>query len=158
MQTRAFLKLDKKYCTILPRAKHLSVKGLIDNRWHALEAVSERRAIHKLNAYFFLQKTKSECKYLILKSYCWEENAFKALFIPLLSNMSDTTISQTPLYHSVWINAIFGDFPPQFTLIEVLYWINHRQPHTPKVTDGQTLQIKIMRMNGFVLSNCICPK
>ena len=24
MQTRAFLKLDKKYCTILLRAKHLS--------------------------------------------------------------------------------------------------------------------------------------
>jgi len=27
-------------------------KGLIDNRCHALEAVPERRAIHKLNAYF----------------------------------------------------------------------------------------------------------
>ena len=39
-------------------------KGLIDNRCHALEAVPERRAIHKLNAIFFLQKIKSACKYL----------------------------------------------------------------------------------------------
>jgi len=38
-------------------------KGLIDNRCHSLEAVPERRAIRKLNAYFFLQKIKSECKY-----------------------------------------------------------------------------------------------
>jgi len=60
MQTRAFLKLDKKFCTILLRAKHLPVKGLIDNSCHALEAVPERRAIHKLNACFFLQKIKSE--------------------------------------------------------------------------------------------------
>jgi len=63
MQTRAFLKLEKKCCIILLRAKHLPVKGFIDNRCHALEAVPERRAIHKLNAYFFLQKIKSECKY-----------------------------------------------------------------------------------------------
>jgi len=41
-------------------------KGLIDNRCHALKAVPERRAIHKLNAYFFLQKIKSECKYFII--------------------------------------------------------------------------------------------
>jgi len=53
MQTRALLNL----------AKQLPVKGLIDNRCHALEAVPERRAIHKLNANFFLQKIKSECKY-----------------------------------------------------------------------------------------------
>ena len=46
MQTRAFLKLDKKYCTILLRAKHLPVKELIDNRCHALKAVPERREIH----------------------------------------------------------------------------------------------------------------
>ena len=65
MQTHAFLQLDKKYCTILLRATHLQVKGLIDKRCHALEAVSECRAIHKLNAYFFLQKIKSECKYFI---------------------------------------------------------------------------------------------
>jgi len=63
MQTRAFLKLDKKCCIKLLRAKHLQVKGLIDNICHALEEVPERRAIHKLNAYFFLQKIKSECKY-----------------------------------------------------------------------------------------------
>ena len=53
MQTRAFLKLDKKYCTILLRAEHLPVKGLIDNRCHALGAVPERRAIQKLNAFSF---------------------------------------------------------------------------------------------------------
>jgi len=56
MQTRAFLKLDKKYGIILLHAKHLPVKELIDNRCHALEAVPERRAIHKLNTYVFLQK------------------------------------------------------------------------------------------------------
>ena len=66
MQTRAFLNLDKKYCKIFLRAKQLPVKGLIDNRCHALEAVPERRAIHKLNAYFGLQKIKSECKYFEL--------------------------------------------------------------------------------------------
>jgi len=54
MQTRALLNL----------AKQLPVKGLIDKRCHALEAVPERRAIHKLNANFFLQKIKSECKYI----------------------------------------------------------------------------------------------
>ena len=43
MQTCAFLKLDKKNCTLLLRAKHLPVKGLIDNRSHALEAVPEPR-------------------------------------------------------------------------------------------------------------------
>jgi len=48
---------------ITPRAKHLSVKGLTDIKCHALEAVPELRAIHKLNAYFILQKIKSECKY-----------------------------------------------------------------------------------------------
>jgi len=48
MQTRALLNL----------AKQLPVKGLIDNRCHALEAVPERRAIHKLNANIFLQKSK----------------------------------------------------------------------------------------------------
>ena len=74
MQTRAFLKLDKKYCTILLRAKHLPVKELIDNWCHALEEVPERRAIHKLNAYFFLQKIKSECKYM-------NENAHKVVFM-----------------------------------------------------------------------------
>ena len=58
MQARAFLKLDKKYCTILLRAKHLSVKGLIDNRCHAFEAVPERRAIHKLNDYFSYRKLR----------------------------------------------------------------------------------------------------
>ena len=68
MQTRALLNLDKKYCKIFNRAKQLPVKGLIDNRCHALEAVPERRAIHKLNAYFFLQKIKSECKYYYLMS------------------------------------------------------------------------------------------
>ena len=56
MQTRALLNL----------AKQLPVKGLIDNRCHALEAVPERRAIHKLNAIFFLQKIKSECKYMYM--------------------------------------------------------------------------------------------
>jgi len=50
------------------RSKHLPVKGLIDNRCHALEAVPERRAINKLNAYFFIQKIKSECKYSMLKT------------------------------------------------------------------------------------------
>jgi len=64
MQTRALLNLDKKYCKIFLRAKQLPVKGTIDKRCHSLEAVPERRAIHKLNAYFFLQKTKSECKYI----------------------------------------------------------------------------------------------
>jgi len=54
MQTRALLNL----------AKQLPVKGLIDNRCHALEEVPERRAIHTLNAIFFLQKIKSECKYI----------------------------------------------------------------------------------------------
>ena len=63
MQTRALLNLDKKYCKIFLRAKQLPVKGLIDNRCHSLEAVPERRAIHKLNAIFFLQKIRSECKY-----------------------------------------------------------------------------------------------
>ena len=58
MQTRALLNL----------AKQLPVKGLIDNRCHALEAVPERRAIHKLNANSFLQKIKSECKYIIICS------------------------------------------------------------------------------------------
>jgi len=52
MQTRALLNLDKKYCKIFDRAKQLPVKGLIDNNCHALEAVPERRAIHKLNAFF----------------------------------------------------------------------------------------------------------
>ena len=58
MQTRA-LNLDNKYCQIFLRAKQLPVKGLIDKRCHALEAVPERRTIHKLNAYFFHQN-KSE--------------------------------------------------------------------------------------------------
>jgi len=53
MQTRALLNLDKKYCKIFLLAKQLPVKGLIDNRCHALEAVPERHAIHKLKAYFF---------------------------------------------------------------------------------------------------------
>jgi len=53
-------------CNITPRAKHLPVKGLIDIKCHALEAVPELRAIHKLNAYFVLQKIKSECKYYLL--------------------------------------------------------------------------------------------
>ena len=66
MQTRALLHLDKKYCKIFLRAKQLPVKGLIDNRCHALEAVPERRTIHKLNAHFFLQKIKSKCKYIYL--------------------------------------------------------------------------------------------
>jgi len=51
-------------CALLNLAKQLPVKGLIDNRCHALEAVPERRAIHKLIAIFFLQKIKSECKYI----------------------------------------------------------------------------------------------
>jgi len=63
MQTRALLNLDKKYCKIFLRVKQLPVKGLIDNRCHALEPIPEHHAIHKLNAYFFLQKIKSECKY-----------------------------------------------------------------------------------------------
>jgi len=63
MQARALLNLDKKYCKIFLRAKQLPVKGMIDNRCNALDAVPERRAIYKLNAYFFLQKIKSECKY-----------------------------------------------------------------------------------------------
>jgi len=66
MQTRALLKLDKENCKIFLRAKQLPVKGLIDNRFHAYEAVPERRAIHKLNAYLFLQKIKSEYKYCSL--------------------------------------------------------------------------------------------
>ena len=65
-QTRALLNLDKKNCKIFLRAKQLPIKGLIDNRCHALEAVPEHRAIHKLNAYFFLQKIKSECKYYVI--------------------------------------------------------------------------------------------
>jgi len=63
MQTRVLLNLDKKYCKTIIHAKQLSLKGLIDNRCYALEAVLERRAIHKFNVYFFLQKIKSECKY-----------------------------------------------------------------------------------------------
>jgi len=51
MQTRALLNLDKKYCKRFLRAKQLPIKRLIDNRCHALEAVPERRAIHKLNAH-----------------------------------------------------------------------------------------------------------
>jgi len=58
LQTHALLNL----------AKQLPVKGLIDNRCHALEAVPERRAIHKLNANFFLQKIKSECKYIWMRA------------------------------------------------------------------------------------------
>ena len=54
MQIRALLNLDKKYCKLFLRATQLPIKGLVDNRCHALEAVPERRAIHKLNAYFFL--------------------------------------------------------------------------------------------------------
>jgi len=73
MKTRALLNLDKKYCKIFLRAKQMPVKGLIDNRWHSLEAVSERRAIQKLNAYFFLQKIKSECKYCDL-SLLWVQH------------------------------------------------------------------------------------
>jgi len=65
MQTRALLNLDKKYCKIFLRAQQLPFKGLIDNQCHALETVPERRAIHKLNAHFFLQKIKMECKYLL---------------------------------------------------------------------------------------------
>jgi len=64
MQTRALLYLNKKYCKIFLRSKQLPVKGLIDNRCHSLKAVPERRAIHKLNAYFFLQKNKSELNIL----------------------------------------------------------------------------------------------
>ena len=75
MQTRVFLKLGKKCCIKLLRAKHLQVKGMIDNRCHALEAVPERRAIHKLNAYFFVQKIKSECKY---KQYYY--NGLKGMY------------------------------------------------------------------------------
>jgi len=63
MQTRDHLNLDKKYWKILIRAKQLPVKGLIDNRCHTLEAVPEHHAIHKLNAYSYQQKIKSECKY-----------------------------------------------------------------------------------------------
>ena len=66
MQIRALLNLDKKYCKLFLRAKQLPVKRLIDNRCHALEAVPERRAKHKLTAIVFLQKIKSECKYLPL--------------------------------------------------------------------------------------------
>jgi len=53
IQTRALLNLNKNNCKIFLRAKQLLVKGLIDKRCHALEAVPERRAIHKLNAIFF---------------------------------------------------------------------------------------------------------
>jgi len=67
MKTRALLNLDNKYCKIFLRAKQLPVKRLIDNRCHSLEAVTEHRAIQKLNAYFFLQKIKSECKYNNIK-------------------------------------------------------------------------------------------
>jgi len=58
MQTRALLNLDKKYCKLFLRAKQLPVKGLIDNRCHALKAVPERRAIHKSNAYFSYRKLR----------------------------------------------------------------------------------------------------
>jgi len=34
------------------------IKGLIDNRCHALEAVPVRRAIHKLNAIFSFRKLR----------------------------------------------------------------------------------------------------
>jgi len=51
MQTRALLNLDKRYCKIFLRAKQLPVKGLTDNRRHALEAVPERRAIHRSAIY-----------------------------------------------------------------------------------------------------------
>jgi len=71
MQTRlsALLNLDKKYCKLFLSAKQLPVKELIDTRCHSLKAFLERRAIHKLNAKFFLQKNKSECKYLF-KQLC----------------------------------------------------------------------------------------
>ena len=49
----ACLNLDKKYRKIFFRAKQLPIKGLIDNRCNALEAVPERRAQHVLNAHFF---------------------------------------------------------------------------------------------------------
>jgi len=68
MQTRSFLKLYKKYCTILLRAKHLPVKELIDTRCHALEAVPERRAIHKLNAFFSYRKLRVSVNII---EYCY---------------------------------------------------------------------------------------
>jgi len=54
MQTRAFLMLDKKYLNkILLRTKQLPIKAN-QNSCAAREVVPERRAIHKLNAHFFL--------------------------------------------------------------------------------------------------------
>jgi len=59
LQILAFLKLDKRYLKILHHAKQLSIKTSCTAR----EVVSERSAIHKLNALFFLEKIESECKY-----------------------------------------------------------------------------------------------
>ena len=49
----ALLHYDKKYREIYLRAKQLPIQGMIDNRCNALGAVPERRAILKINAYFF---------------------------------------------------------------------------------------------------------
>ena len=62
MKTRALQNFDKKHHNFFLCAKQLSIKGFID-RCNAFEAVPVRREIHKLNAYFILQKIKSECKY-----------------------------------------------------------------------------------------------
>jgi len=42
VQTIEQFNLDKKYCKMFLRAKQLPVKGLIDNRCNALEAVQQR--------------------------------------------------------------------------------------------------------------------
>ena len=52
MQTPDLLNLDKKYCKIFLSVKQLSIKGLIDNRCHALDAAPECRAI-KIKRYVF---------------------------------------------------------------------------------------------------------
>ena len=107
MQTRALLNLDKKYCKIFLRAKQLPVKGLIDNRCHALEAVPERRAIHKLNAYFFLQKIKSECKCYSLNKSLLKGLLNGDLLLTIVMRIMRTT---GKLYTAVYMDWPFSRF------------------------------------------------
>jgi len=69
MQTFALLNLDKKYRKIFLSDTQLPVKGLIDIRCNAFDAVPEHRPIHKLNAHLFLQKFNSECIFVFLHKH-----------------------------------------------------------------------------------------
>ena len=118
MQTRALLNL----------AKQLPFKGLIDNRCHALEAVPEPRAIHKLNANFFLHKIKSECKYLRIDCYFRAHMEYKrpdgGLKIPwsalaLFGKFSNQRLGvYTPYAHKNSNQSLYLHFLHHFLLIK----------------------------------------